>query len=144
MYYAYYALYVLYYEDSCFVIAVEKCGGQIYSAGKPVRFPSTQQVSSCMKCKWLIVVSPKKKVKLTLRISLGPGDKLHVSDGYSNKSPLIATYEEGFSSVDIVSSGSSMTVVVTTDGCGSNSIVSASFKPLDNASCSITDNLSYN
>ena len=90
-------------------------------------------MSSCMNCKWVLSVVGNKRVRLTFsQFVLGSGDKVHIYDGNSKKSPLIVSYREGDSPTDVVSSGSSMTVNVNTDRCGQNPLINASFEAIGN------------
>ncbi|XP_062498758.1 uncharacterized protein LOC134176097 isoform X2 [Corticium candelabrum] len=117
--------------SSCQCSALEKCGKQIFSDDEQSRFPD-KQVSSCMNCKWVLSVVGNKRVRLTFsQFVLGSGDKVHIYDGNSKKSPLIVSYREGDSPTDVVSSGSSMTVNVNTDRCGQNPLINASFEAID-------------
>ena len=112
--------------------ALEICGKAIFSEDEPSRFPD-QQVSSCMNCTWVLSVVASKRVKLTFsQFVLGSGDKVQIYNGDSKKSPLIVRWREGDSPTDVVSSGSSMTVILITDRCGQNPLIKASFKAIGN------------
>ena len=105
---------------------------QDFSENEPSRFPD-QHVSSCMNCKWVLSVVGNKRGKLTFsEFLLGSGDKVHIYNGHSKKSPLIVSYRDGNSPTDVVSSGSSMTVNVISDRCGQNPLINASFGAIGN------------
>ena len=110
----------------------------MFSENEPFPFPD-QQVSSCMNCKWVLTVVGNRRVILAFsQFVLESGDKFHIYNGNSKKSPLIVSYREGDSPTDVVSSESSMTVNVISDRCEQNPSINASFKAIGN--CENADN----
>ena len=84
-----------------------------------------------MNCKWKLSVAANKRVRLTFsQFVLGSGDKVHIYNGHSKKSPLIVSYREGDSPTDVVSNRSSMTVKVITDRCGQNPLINGFFEAI--------------